>query len=713
LNVAVSAQALGQIGHSVRLGLVGSRVLAVSLGLALLNALVVLPLFTGEYTQYMGSIEASRLSEARFIDENWPYAGWNPLVYLGFPFHLFYSPLLPYLAVAIHKLSLALSTAAAYRLVTAFAYVLGPATLYLFVRYLTKRELTAVLAALAYSLMPSFVYLIGGVRADAAAAGHAPWRLIVMTRYGEGAHIAALTLIPLAALFFLRALKKPSFASYLIAALPMTAIALTNWIALFAVVLILAVVLFSEMLLGESGRKLISAFTVAAIAYGLSAFWLNLSFLKASLAFGNPSGSPLDYNPVLLLIFGMPVAGLCYLMFGGKPHWQKVFIPAAWFAIFAVIVFGQYWFDLSLVPQPNRYAPELNMAACILGAMLVVVVYDNFRSGAADLLKATAPALVAAGVAVAVVVSLPFLRAAWDVTQANAEISRTTEYQVSRWLEDNTDGARVYATGTHGFWLNVFSDVPQIRGGYDVGAVNPWWDHVVYQINNGTDGELAVMWARALNLRYLVVNFPDSEAAYKDFVYPHKFDGLLPERFSYGGDTVYEVPADSPEPVLVVGVSRFQALPPIENVLDRDGLGAYVQAVESSDGVNTSNLRVDGPDRMTITADLAAGEGLLVRTTYDRGWTARTEGTRVDVSQDPVGFMLLEPEAPGRQQIVLEYHEPWDVRFGYLITAVSVLTLAALALRPVRQRLAMAASQAVRRLSLALAEEENDEHSDY
>jgi len=62
---------------------------------------------------------------------------------------------------------------------------------------------------------------------------------------------------------------------------------------------------------------------------------------------------------------------------------------------------------------------------------------------------------------------------------------------------------------------------------------------------------------------------------------------------------------------------------------------------------------------------------------------------------------------------VLEYREPWDVRFGYLITAVSVLALAVLAIKPVRQRLAMAAAQAVRRLSVALAEEENDEDSDY
>ncbi|NIO68684.1 MAG: hypothetical protein GTN71_06475, partial [Anaerolineae bacterium] len=254
--------------------------------------------------------------------------------------------------------------------------------------------------ALAYSLMPSFVYVIGGVRTEALSAGHAPWRLIVMTWYGEGPRIAALTLTPLAALFFLRALKQPSFAGYLIAALPITVIALTNWIALLAVVLILAVVLFSEILLGEPGRKLISALTVAAIAYGLSAFWLNLSFVKASLAFGNPSGNPLDYpSPVLLLMVGVPVAGLCYLMFSGKPQRQKVFIPAAWFALFAVIFFGRYQFDLNLAPQSNRYGPELNMAACILGAMLVVAVYDRFRSRAADLGQLAAPGLVAVAAA--------------------------------------------------------------------------------------------------------------------------------------------------------------------------------------------------------------------------------------------------------------------------------------------------------------------------
>ncbi len=62
---------------------------------------------------------------------------------------------------------------------------------------------------------------------------------------------------------------------------------------------------------------------------------------------------------------------------------------------------------------------------------------------------------------------------------------------------------------------------------------------------------------------------------------------------------------------------------------------------------------------------------------------------------------------------VLEYHEPSDVRLGYLITAVTVLALAALALRPVRQRLAATVAQVVKRWSVALTEEESGEGSDY
>ena len=118
-------------------------------------------------------------------------------------------------------------------------------------------------------------------------------------------------------------------------------------------------------------------------------------------------------------------------------------------------------------------------------------------------------------------------------------------------------------------------------------------------------------------------------------------------------------------------------------------LEPYVPTVESSEGVDAGSLQVDGSARMTITADLAPGQDLLARTT--------AEGTKVDVLPDPVGFALLEPQAPGRQEIVLEYHEPSAVRLGYLIAAVSVLALAVLALRPVRQRLAVAAAQVVKR----------------
>ena len=62
-------------------------------------------------------------------------------------------------------------------------------------------------------------------------------RLHVLMIYGEGPHIAALTFLPLAVLFLDWALAKRTPAAYLVAALGMDAVALTNWLGSFALAL--------------------------------------------------------------------------------------------------------------------------------------------------------------------------------------------------------------------------------------------------------------------------------------------------------------------------------------------------------------------------------------------------------------------------------------------------------------------------------------------
>ena len=58
---------------------------------------------TGPYN--IGSIEVSYVSMARFISD-FGLRSWAPYWYLGFPFHLFYTPLLPFSEFLLNKISL-------------------------------------------------------------------------------------------------------------------------------------------------------------------------------------------------------------------------------------------------------------------------------------------------------------------------------------------------------------------------------------------------------------------------------------------------------------------------------------------------------------------------------------------------------------------------------------------------------------------------------
>jgi SNF family Na+-dependent transporter len=66
--------------------------------------------------------------------------------------------LIPYLIAALHWLIQVVSIPMLYRLITALAYASGPVALYLFARYLTRRESTAFVSAIIYSvgLMPIY-----------------------------------------------------------------------------------------------------------------------------------------------------------------------------------------------------------------------------------------------------------------------------------------------------------------------------------------------------------------------------------------------------------------------------------------------------------------------------------------------------------------------------------------------------------------------------
>jgi hypothetical protein len=183
---------------------------------------------------------------------------------------------------------------------------------------------------------------------------------------------------------------------------------------------------------------------------------------------------------------------------------------------------------------------------------------------------------------------------------------------------------------------------------------------------------MALLWAKVFNVGYILVNYPESPDPFHDYLYPHKFEGLLEPVYSTRGNVIFQVPLAARDLVRIVDLAKLRAVPPIENAVDKEGLEAYIDFVE---GGREAFYTVDSIDRVSIDTDLKDGEAILVKMTYDPGWRASASGRRLDVHPDRIGFMVIEPGSAGRHKIILRHGRVWDEWLGYGITGLALLGL--------------------------------------
>ncbi len=652
----------------------------IPLGILLLNIFLVLPLFKGEFTQSMGSIEAAYISDARWVFENIKDLSWNPLWYLGFPFHLSYAPVFPFFIALFHFILKSISIPHFYRILTAVFYCIGPISLYFFVRYLTKKTFPALVSVLVYTLPTLSLLFLPGLKGEMVVSGFVPWQLLVLAKYGEGPHIASLSLVPLVALLFLKVLRKPSFKKYLLVAILSSFILLINILSFFSLLLMLSIVLFSEMVLEKPAFKFKSAFSIFLLTLGLSAFWYNLSFFKMIFLF--EKGGSLIQNLLSLFPFAIimiPIFVVFSLfVFEKKPKLQPLFIGFFWFLTFFIIIGSWFYFERIYFPQPNRFIPELNLAI----SLLIGLAFSSILSIIRKYTKVLSILFAVVIIAVLIFLNFQFKEDSWKITSPNPDINSTPEYRISKWLSENTDGKRVYTTGSICFWLNVFSDTPQVRGGADGASYSKWWAHATYQINtseNAPKGEEEVItlnWLKAINVSYAVVNFPHSKEIFHDYKNPDKFEEIegLEEVYNEKGDVIYKVPLENPSLVQIVDKEKFDNLKSIYNAVDVDNLQDYVDYIEDS-GFDQSkiNLVKKKNTKYEISADLEENEAIALQISYNPVWKAYVNGKRVKIQKDVIDFMFIEPEEKGEVEIILKFGRTWDVWLGYFITLITLL----------------------------------------
>ena len=647
--------------------------LLVAVALFALQALLIAPLFAGSFTSYRGSIESAYITDARFIVDHFPDLSWNPLWYLGFPFEWFYTPLLPGVVALIGKLID--DVPAAYRIVAAAGYALGPAALYVATRAVARSRTAAVLAALAFIFLPSVSYLLPGLQADAAAFSAAalppPWRLVALVEYGEGPHVLSLSIALFALAAGVRYIREPSGRRLLVAVVAVVAVALTNLIGVLGAAVFLALVPASERIGGRAEGRYARLFLIGALAGLLSMGWYSLGFIRAVFGFSTPGGS--DGGTAYLWLPVLLIATLGAVAWLDRRLPEGGALALGWIAIFGAIVVARQFATIALAPQPIRYALELDAAAAIAIGIAAASLLRRPPALRSPRVRAMAGAALAAAF---IAVGAGGWLTVRDRLAPDAGWRDWSERRVALWLSDHlAPGERAYLTGDHAFWADVFADVPQVRGGVDFAFSNPWWAHVTYQVNNGSDADISEMWMAALPVRYIVVPGPASTEIYRDFADAKKFDGRLRVAFDQGGVRIYEVaPVGDPRVV----VARVAGLAAPTSAIDRTAISEYVRRI--AEGRAPTRLDPRGLGSFRAEVDVREGEQVVLRQAYDTGWRATVDGRPASARADAIGQLIVDVPA-GRHVVELDHGVHTDFIAGVTVASVTAVLWLAMSVR--------------------------------
>jgi hypothetical protein len=668
--------------------------------LFVLTAVLVWPYFKAKYTDKWSSIESTFISDARFLAAHWPHPQWQPLWYTGTRFDYIYPPALRYGTAAISMVT-GFWSVKAYHFYTIFFYCVGIAGVYLLIRAASRSRGAAWLGAAATALMsPSFLFM-KNMRVDSGPL--LPVRLGVLIKYGEGPHMTALALIPIALAFTWRALENRRPGSMALAAIFCAAVVSNNFYGATALTMFYALVLWSFWVTRRDVRMALPAITIPALAYGLTAFWLVPSYFRITVRnMKYVSEPPTAWSFWVALAVAVAFAFATNRLARHRPERTWAVFVAGCVVFFSLDVLGHYYFNFRVAGEPGRLVPELDMVL-ILAVLTVlewlwrrpgraprlvtVIVVVRSTSYVIATLRRSPRVVVAIVVLAAFATTAGYVRHAWKMSPLWPNYTARVEYRITDWLWRNMPDARACPSGSVRFWFDAWHDLAQLGGGSEQGLLDPVPQQAQWEIMGGSRSQTAILWLQALGVDVMYVPGPNSEEPYKDIQHPERFARATPLLYDDGqGNALYRIPRRYPARARVVEAARLDAQRPPRSTYDAAYLRAYVDVVENGPD-SPVTLEREGTDAMRLRAKLSPGQAILVQETYDPAWQAWSNGQRLPLRADAMGFMVVEAP-PGEQQIRLAFVMPVENRVGWVLTGISLLFLAAVAAdsMPLRKR---------------------------
>jgi len=335
-------------------------------------------------------------------------------------YNAFSAPVIPVLATLIEKW---VPFASGVRIWLLVFFLFFPLSFYFLVRELSGRKLTAFIANF-LAILPIGIFL--RIRVDLGVLSE------------DGAHMAALTFIPLVCIFLLRFLKRGNFWAGFLSALGTVLVALTSPISFVVLGVFMGVITFSEMLLGRARLKFLRFLVVLILAVGFSAFWYHPKFIiLTSQSFQGQLVKKALANLLPVSFFLIPLLGVFgFLLFENRPQLQPIFV-----AFFLTIGFGLFSLGAGMTyPVPSRFLPAFGISLAFLLGVLSAGLFDflhrsprlkRFRISSSTR-KIIAWGLISLIFSLIGIIIVFSLRNFWELEQTQV-LGLTTEQKVGIW----------------------------------------------------------------------------------------------------------------------------------------------------------------------------------------------------------------------------------------------------------------------------------------
>jgi len=657
-----------------------TRLLVGSLFLFGLNALICAPLFRMEYLDHMGSAEGVFIALARYMRQHAGDLYWCPLWFGGMPFQNTYPPLL-HAIVALLSAGARISPAVAYHATTAFFYCLGPVALFWFLAGHTGKLASSSWAALLYSLFSPSAALLPELRADIGGVLHAR-RLQCAVHYGEGPHVAALAMLPVAILALELTFTRRRPVHFLLAVIACMAVALTNWPGAVDLLMVLIAWICSKERFDVPRAAGLVAL-VGVVGYAIAAPWCPPSTIRVVLANAQRAGGDYGIGLAQLLWISL-LAMACWALRYALQRWQVSALLrfCALLTLISGVVIVAASNGIYLLPQPHRFHLLFELAVTIL---LVFALWPTLSRLPRFWIRiAAGAACLLAGVQV------------WNYSQYGRQLIRpvairqTLEYRVADWLDQNGPYARVFVPGSMSLWLNAFTDTPQLSGCCDQSPPNFESRVAEYTIYTGRnagsqDAYYSLIWLKAFGVQAIAMDGPASTEAYHPYANPRKFDGMLRPLWNWGENEILAVPHRISGLAHVIPEAALVRRTPVHG-LDVAPILPYIAALDDPSLPAPAIIWRNQHDAI-IQARLSKGQLVSVQMTYAKGWHAVVGGQAREVLRDGIGLLAIRPHCEGDCMIRLTYDGGTEMavaRAASWFTAVLLLAVVWLAERKPR-----------------------------